>query len=127
MVVEGVRVKRLEPWFRKPVSIATRLLVFVKTGNWPQDANTPFRAYSRSALVEILEHVPEGSAVPNLHVSVASRNLPEVKILPLHVVSLARRGRTSTGSTWGRASALFPNRRFIRFCMQAAREWLRPL
>jgi len=44
-VIEGVRVGRDDPWFRRVTSRATGLLVALRCGRMPADANTPLRVY----------------------------------------------------------------------------------
>ena len=69
-IVEGVRSHRdNDKWFRKIVSMGTRILIFFKVGILPQDANTPLRVYRQETLKRILAKVPENSMIPNLHIS----------------------------------------------------------
>jgi glycosyltransferase involved in cell wall biosynthesis len=46
---EGVRVERIDPWFRKLISFLTRVMVFLWAGTNTSDANTPIRIYTVEA------------------------------------------------------------------------------
>lgn len=123
-VVEGVRVRRGDPLYRKGVSLLTRFLVYLRTGQLPRDANTPLRVYRAQVLARLLDHVSASSMTPNLLISVYSRrwslNLGEVE-----VESRPRRGNDIQGSTWGKGLRALPTRRFIAFCFSATIDWFR--
>jgi len=121
-IVEGVRVNRNDPWFRKSVSFATQFLVWSKTREMPPDANTPLRAYRRDALASVLSRVPGDAMTPNLLISVLSRKGP-LTTRQVAVTALPRRGTSEVGTTWGRGSRLLPSKRFMRFCLDAGRQW----
>jgi dolichol-phosphate mannosyltransferase len=122
-IVEGVRVRRGDPLYRKIVTIFTRVLVFAKSGQLPRDANTPLRAYTTEALSVLLEIVPNHVLIPNLMFSVISRR-KKMQISQLEVTSIPRRGGNEIGSTWGKGIKIFPSKRFITFCVQAFSQWL---
>ena len=122
-VVEGVRTSRNDPLYRKLVSSGTRALVWSRVRQKPADANTPLRAYRPSALVQLLQFIPEGAATPNLHISAISRALP-LRIREVQVRSIPRRGSEAAGSTWGKSRKSLPSKRFVVFCATAAREWV---
>lgn len=121
--VEGVRTSRNEPWFRGLVSMATRTLVFLRSGKTTRDANTPFRGYQIQFLSEVLERLPANSATPNLIISAYARkagwHVSEVKIVSLH-----RRGESSVGTTWKQGNPSIPSSRFIWFCVRASLQWM---
>lgn len=121
-VVEGVRVGRDESLYRRVVSLVTRMITGVRARALVVDANTPFRAYRREALVRLLEVVPRDSMVPNLWMTVVSRRL-RLSVTTAQVPTRPRRGATSNGSTWGRSRVSLPSRRFVRFCVLAFGEW----
>ncbi len=121
-VAEGVRVGRNDPPYRKFVSAGTRWLVRQAAGLSPQDANTPLRAYRPDVLKELLSMVPENALTPNLVISTLVRRRM-IAMVEVEVESLARRGATAVGSTWGTSRRLIPNRRFIRFCRDSIRQW----
>ena len=121
-VVEGIRVGREDSLYRRAVSLVTRMITGVRARALVADANTPFRAYRREALIRLLEVVPRDSMVPNLWMTVVSRRMGfEVSVE--RIPTRPRRGATSTGSTWGRSRVSLPSRRFVGFCARAIGEW----
>lgn len=122
-VVEGVRVRPNEPLFRTLTSFITRTLVALRAHSWPTDANTPTRAYRRDSLERVLAAIPEGTSVPNLHISVVSRKLGfEISEVP--VVVREPLGGGAEDSSWGGRSRRLPSSHFLRFCGRAITEWL---
>ena len=122
-IVEGVRVRRDDPWFRTSVSFVTQVLVWSKTRQLPPDANTPLRAYRREVLEVLLSEIPDEAMTPNLLISVLSRKGP-FTIAQVPVSALPRRGASEVGTTWGRSSRLLPSKRFVQFCWNAGKQWL---
>jgi len=122
-VAEGVRTARGDALYRRGTSLATRLLVWSRSGSWPRDANTPLRAYRPAALEALLKQVPEEAMTPNLIISALCRR-NRMLIAQVPVVSRPRRGSTAHGSTWGSRSVSLPSRRFMSFCIRAARQWV---
>lgn len=122
-IVEGVRTSRDDPYFRKVVSLTTRLLVRLRCGKSPKDANTPLRAYSCETLRVILKVIPAGASTPNLFISTYARR-NGIPVKEQAVRSIPRRGASETGSTWGKQRAFMPSKRFVKFCWGAAREWV---
>jgi glycosyltransferase involved in cell wall biosynthesis len=122
-VLEGCRISRKDPFFRKISSLATKILVTMRARRIPHDANTPLRIYTKSALESVLKFIPFDSLIPNMHVSVATRklnlNLREEKIQNIH-----RRGVATTGTTWGPGLKQLPSKRFLTFCYRAIQEWI---
>lgn len=98
-VLELVRLNRLDGKIRKFISLATRVLVFIKSGKLPNDANTPFRAYSRNVLGLLLKSIPQNTLVPNLWISIYTRR-KKIKTIKLKALSQPRTGTTKRGSTW---------------------------
>ena len=123
-VVEGARIFRADPLYRKMISFVTRELVARKSGIRPRDANTPLRVYQLGALRDILSEIPVDSLTPNLLISVLVRNTSR-SFSELPVRSIPRRGPNSTGITWGKTPRQMPSLRFIRFCLRAGRQWFR--
>lgn len=124
-VVEGVRTRRENPAFRKVASAATRLLVRLKSGVGPADANTPVRIYPLSLLSKFLVEVPPGHLTPNLVISVLTRTTaPGFIETPILVVK--RPGTENYGSTWNQRIRSFPSMHFVSFCLKAGLEWLGP-
>jgi dolichol-phosphate mannosyltransferase len=123
-VVEGVRQGRTDPWFRKPISLATRALVFIRSGRVPLDANTPLRAYFAKDLERIISTLPAHTATPNLLISSMTRK-SNWMVFEVGVTSIPRRGGDASGSTWGGMSLRLPNKRLLRFCAVAFGQWLK--
>jgi glycosyltransferase involved in cell wall biosynthesis len=122
-ILEGVRKYRTDPLFRMPVTFLVRLLVLIKSGKLPMDGNTPFRIYRSSALGQILLKIPPVTSVPNIHISIYTRLLG-YNFLQFPVRSIERRGLGGSGSTWGKNAKIIPNKRFVKFCLKSAQEFL---
>lgn len=121
-IVEGVRVGRGDPLFRRMASAATCRLVQARCGVRPADANTPLRVYRREALLSVRRVVLDDAMTPNLTVSAESRRMG-MRILESSVASRVRRGGDELGATWGARSRSLPSRRFVRFCALAFAQW----
>jgi glycosyltransferase involved in cell wall biosynthesis len=121
-VVEGIRVRENDPWFRKLVTFSTRLLVFLASGSAPRDANTPFRAYKSTELRRLIRLVDAKSPVPNLVISgltrVTTTNYSEV-----HLNNFTRKSSAPSGSTWRQKFSWLPSLRFLKFCIRAMNSW----
>lgn len=125
-LIEGARIYRNEPWFRKLISFFTCFLVFSKTLNWPKDANTPLRIYRKHVLGLLLKSVPEKSLIPNLHISKLTRK-KKLNYIEFKVRSLPRGGEKElnlSSVTWHQKFKFLPSRRLILFCIKAINEWL---
>ena len=122
-IVEGVRIGRSDPLYRKITTILTRILVLIKSGQLPQDANTPLRAYRTETLKYLLEMVHDQVLVPNLMFSVISRR-KKINISQIEVTSIPRRGGNEIGSTWGKSQKFLPSKRFMGFCVKSFRQWV---
>lgn len=81
-IIEGVRVDREDPWFRRFISRTTIFLVWVSCGEKPKDANTPLRIFHSQDVVRLLSEINEDCLIPNLAMSLISRkrNLPILEI-----------------------------------------------
>lgn len=121
-VVEGVRISREDPLYRKVTSFVTRTLVASRAKERPRDANTPLRVYRNSFLTQMLTSVPQNAMTPNLHISVICRT-DQARLEEISVRSRGRLGSSVIGSSWGRGS-LLPSKRFRKFCSQALKEWI---
>lgn len=121
-VVEGVRVGRNDPGYRRIVSLATRILVRRASGSAPRDANTPLRAYPRARLEELLSEMPEKAMTPNLLISASVRR-KAWNVLETEVTSLRRRGASDVGTSWGGTRTQVPSRRFLSFCWRSLQQW----
>lgn len=121
-VVEGTRVGRGDPLYRRAVSGVTRILVRNACGQSPRDANTPLRAYRRQRLEQLLDAIPEDAMTPNLLISASVRQ-KGWQIIETEVASLQRRGASGVGTTWGASRYQLPSRRFLLFCGRALAQW----
>jgi len=122
-LVEGVRVGRKDPIFRRVTSWVTRTLVHFRIGERPLDANTPLRVYRPASLVALLSDVPSNAITPNLLISALSR-VSGLRISEEPVTSIPRRGGDPAGTTWRARRTSLPSMRFIRFCLQAGQQWV---
>jgi glycosyltransferase involved in cell wall biosynthesis len=122
-IVEGVRKSRIDPAYRKVVSSFTRIMVEKRSRIKPKDANTPFRVYKPLVLNRLLNHVPNNSSIPNLHISNISRIL-QLNFAEIEVSSLPRRGSSPIGTMWRSKNVMLPSKRFIKFCVSSILEWV---
>lgn len=122
-VVEGIRVARKDPSYRKLVTFVARTLVSFKSKKTALDANTPFRAYRVANLSDIISAIPDGVKIPNLLISTVCRKWG-VRISELQIQSIPRRGSNPNGSTWGKTAGTIPNSRFIKFCISSCIQWV---
>lgn len=119
---EGHRVLRQDPWFRKVISLVTRLLVLIKTGKRIADANTPCRIYERATLQRFLSKIDNKSMVPNLAVSIVARKEGQ-QVFNFSLTNIPRRGKSVQGSTWGAKKTRLPNKKLVKFCLRAIKEF----
>lgn len=124
LLVEGVRIGRNQSIYRALVTRVTKLLVFLRSGSMPKDANTPFRVYRAEVLESILRDVHIGGLVPNLHISAHVR-IRNLRLLEVPIKSIPRRGSDTLGSTWSKKGSVLPSRRFLKFCTEAIIDWRR--
>ena len=120
-VLEGIRIGRSDPGFRKIITFSLRLLVFFKTRSLPKDANTPFRIYRKETLEQLLPRVNSKSLVPNIEISILTRELG-LTIFEHRVLSRNRLGEDKIGTTWKSTRDWMPSPRFIRFCINALKQ-----
>lgn len=123
-VVEGIRFREHDPWFRRIVTLSTRLLVFLASGSAPLDANTPFRAYKLSELRRLIELVDAKSPVPNLVISGLTR-VTKTKYSEVHLNDFTRLSSAPSGSTWRQKISWLPSLRFLKFCIHAMNSWIK--
>lgn len=122
-VVHGARQQRTDPWFRRVLTSALAVLVFLVTRRRGKDVNTPLRVYRAEVLTSLLIHVPEDSIVPNVHLTIAEcRTNAAVGVV--HVQSFPRRGGEATGTMWGeqKRPPRLPPVRLRRFVRRASGE-----
>lgn len=125
-VVEGHRGTHSASLYRRVVSWSLPLLLFTRARSWTSDANTPFRAYRRSSLAQLLEMIPHQSLIPNLWMSLVVRRIG-LNVQTLAIDSDGSSDDGSSGSTWAgtRRSRQLPSRKFVSFCIAAIEEWHR--
>jgi glycosyltransferase involved in cell wall biosynthesis len=121
LVLEGVRVQRGDPVFRRFITFSLRLLVLIKSGRFPADANTPFSIYRRTYLDKLLASIPKHSLVPNVEISILTRKW-RVARTEYPVTFRPRLGQSRSGTTWKSKRDWVPSKRFIRFCVKAIRQ-----
>jgi len=121
-ILEGVRVNRKEPFFRKVVSLITRMMVRARVQQNVKDANTPLRIYKIEVLKSILDKLPQTLLTPNLHISSIART-SKLVIQESEIAFFQRRGSDPTGTMWRSKSVRLPSKRFLKFCRQAFSEW----
>jgi glycosyltransferase involved in cell wall biosynthesis len=122
-VLELIRLNRLDGPMRKFITLGTRVLVLLKSGKLPEDANTPFRAYNRKILSRLLELVPNDTLVPNLWLSILTRR-QGIRVIKLKALSQPRIGLTKTGSTWN-GGIYNRYKKLIIFSSRATLEFLK--
>lgn len=113
--VHGVRQGRTDPWFRKVLTGAVRLMVAVAVGRGIPDVNTPLRVYRPAVARMLVDAVPAEALVPHVHFSLAEVRAG-VTVRYLSVRSIPRRGSSSTGTMWGAVPKVaLPPRRLRSF------------
>jgi len=120
-LIEGVRVNRTDPYFRKMLTYCLRLLVMAKTHSFPKDANTPLKLYSISGAHNMLSEVDYRSMTPNLRYSIVCR-LSNKRIQQISVRTRDRLGESRLGVTWGGSQNFLPSKKLIKFCLKAWRQ-----
>lgn len=121
-IVEGIRIGRNDPWFRRMLSFGTQLLVLFSSREQSGDANTPLRVLKTAVGSNLLNEIPSDCPVPNLAMSAISRS-QRLNILQIPVQSRPARRKTSTQDHWRQKYPLLPSRRLIRFAWKALVSW----
>lgn len=122
-IVEGIRLNRKDPWFRRFVSWITRILIFILSGKKTNDANTPIRIYKKDTLKLLNDLLPQNSLIPNFRISILTRVFKQ-KVMPYKINTLIRNSSNSSGTTWGQKTKNIPSKKFIQFCVKAGLEVL---
>lgn len=120
----GKRVLRDEPLYRRLVSKTVNLMIFLKTGRFFPDSNSPHRAFSRIGFKKYSGFFGGEEVVPNIigTLEILRNNIPHELV---EVTFRDRTADTKHGTTWGEISwRQLPTRRFLKFCVIAAREFL---
>lgn len=123
-VAEGIRLNRKNPWFRVCGSAATNFLVQLRSHKKVQDANTPYRIYSRDSLRDYLNRLPSKKIpTPNLYFSVFSRTKNH-KISFVGIRTQTNNIEQPLGVSWNQRHQSIPSLRFIKFCLKSTYSWL---
>jgi len=122
-IVEGIRIGREDPWFRRISSFATRQLVLLRSKQLTKDANTPFHVFRAGILNEILSFIPEtGKVIPNMYISSIIRS-KSLQFTSYEVISNNRKGNNPLGVTWNQKNRNIPSKRYLKFCLHAVFDW----
>ena len=122
-VLEGNRIERGSPFFRKVSTLSSKILVTLACFKVPTDANTPLRFYKQNIAKKVYSNTPKELLTPNLYISALSRIL-KLNIAQTQVQFIPARGADKAGSTWKQKFASLPSKRFMKFCLQATSQWL---
>ena len=123
-ILEGVRLSRSDPTFRRLTTRFCQLIVKSVSGKKPGDANTPLRVYSRESLEIVMNRTPLNLVTPNLYISSLSRILCfKIEEFPISVIP--SRSLEKNGTTWRQRFRWLPSRRFFMFCIVAVIQWKR--
>jgi glycosyltransferase involved in cell wall biosynthesis len=121
-VVETVRIRTKDPYFRKTLSWVTRVVVHLKSSMSTRDANSPLRAYRRETLRELAQDLAERRVlVPNIWIStfIRRKSIPSISI---EVAFISRRGAVKESVTWKQKYRFLPSTRLLKFSFKALWE-----
>ena len=121
-VVEGVRMNRQDPMFRKISTITCRFLVFATSGRLPKDGNTCLRVYKPDSLRLLIKQIRADFLVPNVLVASYTR-IYKLAFAQVEINSIPRRALNPLGSTWHQKFYRIPSRRYLTFCLKAISQW----
>jgi glycosyltransferase involved in cell wall biosynthesis len=125
-LIEGIRVNREDPWFRKLVSWITRKIVHFAAKSKTKDANTPVKIYRKKVLKMLLNELPQDTLIPNIRISILVRSL-KYKIMIYELENMIRNTSNISGTTWGQKNKNLPSRKFIVFCYNGGKEVMKLL
>lgn len=114
-VAYGIRTNRVDPWYRKIITLGLRVVLRIIFNCGGQDPNTPIRAYERIHLKSLLDHVPKNSPTPNILLTVIANRLSAQSVM-VKVAHRSREGKLKTGTMWRdrtRFKIFFPKRLFL--------------
>ncbi|HSP01905.1 MAG TPA: glycosyltransferase family 2 protein [Acidimicrobiales bacterium] len=117
----GVRRFRYDPWFRMSMTRLLRVYIHRVFGVPTRDANCPLRGYRAPLLDELLRWIPDGSLIPNVHLTIlaARRGATLVEVDVNHRV---RRGESNTGTMFASAGTIGVLKRLASFSVKALAE-----
>jgi dolichol-phosphate mannosyltransferase len=125
-VIEGVRVNRQDPAFRKISTMVCKILVFGACRIMPRDANTCLRIYKPAVLKKIIKNIDSNSLIPNIFISTYTR-LDGLNFRELDISALPRRASSVSGSTWRQKFTRIPSQRYLIFCLKATLQWVKTI
>ena len=121
-VAVGVRISRVDPWFRRALSRGLRVYIRTAFGVRSLDPNSPFRMYRRAALAGLLRDLPERPLVPTVYLT-ALAGQSGLRVVEVGVRHRVRRGAEAQGTMWGgRTRQVLIPRRLVRFVRLALVE-----
>jgi glycosyltransferase involved in cell wall biosynthesis len=130
-IIECVRTKRNDYWYRKIITFFCKILVFLKTLKFPKDANTPFRIYERSSLKFLLDQLTSETIIPNIFMSINARKF-NMNFNEIYVNSSNKFDEFGGKSKNRNQSVTFksrfnkiPSLKLIRFTAKAFIEWVK--
>ena len=121
-IVEGVRIGRNNPWFRRLISFNSGILVWLVCGKMPSDANTPLRVLSRDNGMLLLNEIKDDCLTPNLVISAFSR-VKKLEINELKLTSIPPRRSKDSIDQWKQRTDFLPSIRLIKFVFLATISW----
>lgn len=114
----GVRVDRVDPWFRKSITSLLKIYLALRYRGSFTDPNTPIRAYSAPCLERMLSQVPEQPLVPNIYLTIIAAKL-KLRTDVFQVSHRPRRGLEPTGTMWKSSSTIKSVSRLFKFAVRA--------
>ncbi len=112
-LVIGYRAKRNDPFARLVLTRLTRFFIFLISGYWLYDSNSPFRLWKRQPLNSVLPLIPAHPLVPSILMLMVARKLG-FDIGWVRVIHLPR----LTGKSFFRSWKIF------KICFPAVKEVL---
>lgn len=117
----GNRANRNDPIFRKITTFAVRVLIFLKSGKFPKDGNTPFRVYKPNTLVTLLDAIPENSRIPNILLRILIER-KKIDYIEQTVITKTRFKESQMGTTWNQRIPAIPSKKYIKFAKDSLIE-----
>ena len=119
----GVRVGRVDPWFRKAITSLLKIFLALRyRGRFP-DPNTPIRAFSALCLTRMLSQIPEQPLVPNIYLTIIAAK-HKLRTDYFDVSHRPRRGSEPTGTMWKSSTKFKSISRLFKFVVRAfAQLW----
>lgn len=114
----GVRVDRVDPWFRKVITSLLKIYLALRyRGRFP-DPNTPIRTFSALCLTRMLSQIPGQPMVPNIYLTIIAAK-QELRTEYFDVSHRPRRDLEPTGTMWQSSSTIKSVSRLFKFAVRA--------